>query len=41
MDEIAMLMNFSNADSAKSQKAKCQQKLKIELYKRLKGRNDN
>jgi RNA polymerase sigma factor (sigma-70 family) len=35
MDQIASGMDFSNADSAKSQKAKCQKDFKMEVYKRL------
>ncbi len=35
MDLIADNMQFSNSDSAKSQKAKCQKQFKTEVYKRL------
>jgi RNA polymerase sigma factor (sigma-70 family) len=35
MDDIANTMGFSNSDSAKSQKAKCQKQFKIEVYNRL------
>jgi DNA-directed RNA polymerase specialized sigma24 family protein len=35
MDKIAESMNFAHADSAKSQKAKCQKEFKSEVYKRL------
>lgn len=35
MDAIAKAMNYTNADNAKSQKYKCQEKFKTEVFKRL------
>jgi RNA polymerase sigma factor (sigma-70 family) len=35
MDTIATHMQFGNADSAKSQKAKCQKQFKLEVFNRL------
>lgn len=35
METIAQAMNYTNADNAKSQKYKCQEKFKSEVFKRL------
>lgn len=35
MEAIAQAMNYTNADNAKSQKYKCQEKFKTEVFKRL------
>jgi RNA polymerase sigma factor (sigma-70 family) len=36
MDKIAEALGYTNADNAKNQKYRCQEKLKAELFKRLK-----
>lgn len=36
MDKIAEAMGYTNADNAKNQKYRCQEKLKAEMFKRLK-----
>ncbi|WP_162342692.1 RNA polymerase sigma factor [Cyclobacterium salsum] len=36
MDKIAVAMGYTNADNAKTQKYKCQKKLKAKMFKRLK-----
>jgi RNA polymerase sigma factor (sigma-70 family) len=35
MEKIAYFMDYSNAENAKNQKYRCQQKLKVEIFKRL------
>lgn len=37
MDQIASSMNYTNADNAKSQKWKCQERLKKQVFKKLRG----
>jgi RNA polymerase sigma factor (sigma-70 family) len=36
MSQIAYDLGYTNADNSKNQKARCQQKLKVEVFKRLK-----
>ena len=36
MEKIATALGYTNADNAKNQKYRCQEKLKMELFKRLK-----
>ena len=35
MDKIAVDLNYTNADNAKNQKYRCQEKFKTEVFKRL------
>jgi len=35
MDKIAADLSYTNADNAKNQKYRCQEKLKVEVFKRL------
>ena len=35
MSQIAYELGYTNADNSKNQKARCQQKLKVEVFKRL------